>query len=329
MKRFIYILTIFILLGNAVDAATRDAQLTNTTPYNYNYMYPYMNNKMRTNLNPGVTNSQSSNLIDTVVKTTQIPSAQRRVVARPTANRTNQSRAASNTTARRATQSTTPPPARSAMQTQNTNRRVVARSGMTSGAKMRSSNNNARVKNTQTYRANVNANTTNNANIERTPATRCLADYTECMDGYCKREQTAYNRCYCSSKLSQIDSQYQNSIDKLITEIITLQNTNHWTQAEMNEYWANTIGKYTGDNSWINLENALDIDWANTESRVRGQNAFLTGHDYCVQHLTGCYYMASNLRDAYRSQISRDCGVYERYLQNVQNAAESIVESYK
>lgn len=104
--------------------------------------------------------------------------------------------------------------------------------------------------------------------------------------------------------------------------------TNHWTDAEMNEYWMNTIGKYSGENTWVNLENALDIDWASTESRVRGQTAFVTGHEYCVQHLRGCSYMATNLRDAYRSEIARDCSTYEQSLQRLKTVAESIVESY-
>ena len=97
----------------------------------------------------------------------------------------------------------------------------------------------------------------------------------------------------------------------------------------MNEYWMDTIGKYTGDNSWVNLENALNIDWSSTESRVRGQQAFATGHSYCVQHLKGCAYMANNLRDAYRSEIARDCSTYETSLKKIKSAAESILEAYK
>ena len=65
------------------------------------------------------------------------------------------------------------------------------------------------------------------------------------------------------------------------------------------------------------------------ESRVRGQNAFVTGNEYCSQYLDRCSYMSDNLRDAYRSEISRDCNAYEQTLQKIKNAAESIVESYK
>jgi len=47
-----------------------------------------------------------------------------------------------------------------------------------------------------------------------------------------------------------------------------------------------------------------------------------------VQHLRGCYYMAANMRDAYRSEIARDCAAYESSLQRLQRAIESLVESY-
>ena len=76
------------------------------------------------------------------------------------------------------------------------------------------------------------------------------------------------------------------------------------------------------------LDNALNINWAGMESRVRGQNAFATGHEYCVQHLRGCYYMAGNLRDAYRSEIARDCAEYEQSLMTLKSVAETVVESY-
>ena len=106
-------------------------------------------------------------------------------------------------------------------------------------------------------------------------------------------------------------------------------NVNQWSNDDMNEYWMSTIGKYSDTNSWENLDNALNIDWASTESRVRGQNAFVTGHEYCSQHLRGCSYMTDNIRNAYSSEIARDCQTYEQYLQNIRNAADSIVKAYK
>lgn len=176
---------------------------------------------------------------------------------------------------------------------------------------------------------NARTTTVNVSSNERISSQRCLADYKECMEDYCEREDTAYNRCYCSAKLAQIDSKYQNRIDELIQQIIKLQYGTSTTSDEIKEYWDKTVGTYTNDNPWVNIDNALNIEWADTQSRVRGQNAFNTGHQYCVQHLRGCYYMASNLRDAYKSEIARDCDTYEKSLQKIQSAAESVIESYK
>ncbi len=312
-KRILYFFTLFIISTGAF-ATTRDAQLTNTTGYNYNYMYPYMNNQMRTNLNPGVTTSQSLSPINTVVKTTPM-SSQRRVVPRKSTPRATTTPARGTITPAR----TSPP------------RRVVARSGLpTVRAVATKTNETTRADYSYTNRtaSNAAANLTESESA-RVSSVRCMADYNECMNDYCERANTPYNRCYCSAKLSQIDSKYQPKIDQLITQMIRLKNTNTWSDDEMNEYWMDTVGKYRGENSWTNLDNALNINWADLDSRVRGQNAFTTGHEYCIQHLRGCYYMATNLRDAYRSEIARDCATYEQSLLKIQNVAESIVESYK
>lgn len=321
MRRiFICFIALFCTV-TATDAATRDAQLTNTTGYNYNYMYPYMNNQMRTNLNPGVTTSQSLSPINTVVRTTKMD-AGRRVVPRPSPQRT----ATTSTTRRINPQVQSTARAGVVPSANTTGRRVVARSGVSRGPVMARSttkrtNNNTSYNNTKNYYSESG---------ERVSSARCLADYTECMNRYCERKNTAYNRCYCSSKLSQIDAKYQNDIDSLIKQILTLKNGGQWSDTEMNEYWMDNVGKYYGDNSWSNIDDALlSINWSDLESRVHGQSAFATGHQFCAQHLEGCYYMAGNLRDAYRSEISRDCAVYEQSLQKIKNAAESIVESYK
>lgn len=307
-----------LCIVTATYAATRDAQLTNTTGYNYNYMYPYMNNQMRTSLNPGVTNSQSLNPINTVVRTTKL-SADRRVVPRPS----NKQRTASTTTLRQNIPQSVP--ARAGIMPNTTGRRVVARSGISSTP--------VRARNTtQRTDADTVSRTKNyyTESSERVSSARCLADYTECMNSYCERANTAYNRCYCSSKLSQIDAKYQNDIESLIKQILTLQNSNQWSDSAMDEYWMENVGKYYGDNSWNNIDDALtSINWTDLDSRVRGQNAFATGHQFCSQHLSGCYYMSTNLRDAYRSEISRDCSAYEQYLYRIKNAAESIIGTYK
>ena len=336
---------IAMFIVHAADAASTRAMRSGTTAveriasptagYNYNYMYPYLNNDMRVALNPGVTTSQSTSPINAVVRTEQL-SAPRRVVARSTSNPTTNvsaataaARSAANNaaamaaSARAATTTGTGTTQTTAAPNTNTNRRVVARAAapQSTTTSVRTS----RVDNSAS--SNLIGPVSSNRNV--VSSSRCLADYTDCMDDYCKRENTRYNRCYCSSKLAQIDSQYKNQIDDLAKKLITVRNGNAWTDAEFNEYWMSVIGKYTGENSWVNLENALDINWADLESRVRGQQAFTTGHEYCARNLSNCFYMAGNLRDAYVSQIGRDCQAYEQTLQLMKNALESAIGNYE
>lgn len=329
MHKVLYFFVIFCALISESSISVAGTTASNYMSANtYNNMYPYMNNKMRTSLNPGVNPTQANAQISVLARTSNTPTTTtRRVVSR------------GSTTARSGTVSGTANAARSATTTNNNARRVVAR-GNTARSGIAQNTQNYASANTRSARGDNSYTSTSRTSGQNVPivtdstdkfisSSRCLADYTECMNGYCQREKTAYNRCYCSAKLSQIDSMYQPAIDKLIREILTLKGTNNWTDEEMNEYWMDTVGKYSGENSWTNLDNALNIDWAGTESRVRGQQAFATGHEYCVQHLQGCYYMATNLRDAYRSEIARDCATYETSLQKIKNVAESIVESFK
>lgn len=281
----------------------------------YNNMYPYMNNQMRTELNPGSTPSGATNPIDVVVKTKSLGNT-RRVVSR-SKNKTS-ARSAINTqnTYSNQRQSDNTNSVRSAAisQTSSSGRKVVSRARGT------------RSDSSYITRTATDSTTTTTVNVS---TNRCFADYIECMDGFCKRENTKYNRCYCSSKLSTIDSEYQSNINNLINQIVALKAENIWTTDEMNEYWMSKIGKYTNTNSWTNIEDALDIDWATTESRVRGQNAFVTGHTYCQQHLSNCASAANNLRNAYIANIDRDCNSYKSSLQTLQSAAESLLEAYQ
>ena len=285
-------------------------------PQSYAYMYPYLSNQMRTEMNPGTTVSMANNPIDVIVKTKQM-SEPRRVVARP--------RTATNTTAPRTATNTTA--------ATNANRRVVARTAMTTrtAPTARAAATNMRAAQRTT------ANNARTATETESPQTimggsnsQCLANYISCMEGYCKRENMAYNRCYCSARLAQIDAKYQPAINDMMTQIVTLRAGSgaNWTEEEMNEYWMERIGNYTGTNSWTNLDAALNIEWPSADERTRGQNAFLTGHEYCVQHLRACAYMSSNMRDAYRSKISRDCNTYENALIKIKTAAESMIEYY-
>lgn len=338
MPRIFRIFIVFIAAitcGGAGHATTAAAGYMRQNTYDN--MYPYMNNNMRTKLDPGSNPSRAPAQVSVLTRTDTTNSINntRRVVPRAAANRAATNSAAASATsaaasaraaansARAATTTTRAAPVRAAA---NDTRRVVARAGAVRGATTMARG---------STRGNASATAQNTANAiyvdsaDPLPSSRCMADYIDCMNNYCVRENTAYNRCYCSAKLAQIDAMYQPAIDSLVKQILTLKSTNKWSDAEMNEYWMDRVGNYTGENTWANLDAALDIDWAATESRVRGQQAFVTGHEYCVQHLRGCAYMASNLRDAYRSEIARDCATYETSLQKLKTTAESVVAAFK
>lgn len=317
MKKILSILFCFmtVITANATAATRSAADFMSTDAYSN--LYPYMNNKMRVKLNSGTSPTTTQDAVSTIARTTPDYTTGRRVVSRSSArsavSATSSGTPVTYTTSARAGVSPT---------TQVQARRVVQR-GVQSVARS------SRLDSSYVYRTNVAADAVATTSTTTSLSSdRCLADYIQCMNGYCEREKTEYNRCYCSAKLAQIDAKYQPEIDSLVQQILQLQNSGTYTEEEMNQYWEEKVGQYTGDNSWINLDNALDINWADTESRVRGQQAFLTGHEYCSQHLQGCYYMADNMRDAYRSEISRDCAKYENSLQKVKEVAESVIENY-
>lgn len=316
-KRLSFFLVSMIFASTAF-AANNFIPKKFTTVTSHNDVYPYRLN----NTKPSNTNKKniSTNTIGTISAS---PIGKRGVIKRQT-------------NARAATTGN--------QNYSNDNRRIVPRNNKTTARVAANTNSNPRVSDgrsvqtvsaRQTPVANRNSNTVRTASSgsvtnERVSSQRCFADYKECMEMYCQREDTAYNRCYCSAKLSQIDSKYQKKIDDLIQQIIKLQYNNpDATSEEIKEYWDQTIGVYTHTNPWVDIENALNIEWPDSQSRIRGQQAFNTGHDYCVRNLRACYYMASNMRDAYKSEIARDCEAYEKTLQKIQNAAESVVESYK
>lgn len=316
-KRLSFLLVSMIFASTAF-AANNFIPKKFTTVTSHNDVYPYRLN----NTKPSNTNKKNIST-NTIGTTSASPIGKRGVVKRQT-------------NARAATTGN--------QNYSNDNRRIVPRNNKTTARVAANTNSNPRVSDgrsvqtvstRQTPVANRNSNTVRTASSgsvtnERVSSQRCFADYKECMEMYCQREDTAYNRCYCSAKLSQIDSKYQKKIDDLIQQIIKLQYNNpDATSEEIKEYWDQTIGVYTHTNPWIDIENALNIEWPDSQSRIRGQQAFNTGHDYCVRNLRACYYMASNMRDAYKSEIARDCEAYEKTLQKIQNAAESVVESYK
>ncbi|MDR2268840.1 MAG: hypothetical protein LBD94_01500 [Rickettsiales bacterium] len=160
---------------------------------------------------------------------------------------------------------------------------------------------------------------------------KCLADYSSCMDNYCNRPSTKYDRCYCSARLAQLDAEYKPAIDELLRQITVMRNGGEiedgMSQEEINEYWNEVFGA-TGSNSMASLDEALNIEWTGTESSVRGQNAFVAGDNYCKQHLTGCFYMAENMKSMYRTTIGQDCKKYESYLEKMKYGSEQMLKSF-
>jgi len=328
MRKGIFLFSLFIFLSVDVVAANYvPKQFANTSTGEGLYPYSLNNRRQQTK-----TNNNVSPIGSGVSPMRQM--GKRNVVKRPV-----RARAASTTTQPTTNYTTTQP--RRVVQRTNTvrsattngnntyratdNRSVVARGSTLTQQRARSTN--------------ARRTTTSSSSTDATSAQKCFANYKECMEMYCKREDTAYNRCYCSAKLAQIDSKYQKNIENLIQEIINLkyktleQNAidNEYIDAPLSsvkDYWDETVKDYTGTNPWLELDNALNIPWADTESRVRGQNAFNTGHRYCVNYLKSCSYMASNLRDAYKSEITRDCATYEDSLRKIKNAAESVIANY-
>ena len=316
MRKGLLILSAFLFASFGANAATTFMPKRFNTVTSHDDVYPYILNNAKTNPNAQKKINYSTNIVSAS------PIGKRKVVKRKT-----NARAA---TANVYNYDTEPQQQRRVVQRQNTVRSATTTNVRTNNARNAQSTQTRsltpvgarRQNNVRTIKTNSNTTST------KVSSQRCLSDYKECMENYCLREDTAYNRCYCSAKLAQIDSKYQNKIDELIQQIIRLQYNTSATSEEIKEYWDQTVGTYTGDNPWVNIDNALNIEWADTQSRVRGQNAFNTGHQYCVQHLRACSYMATNLRDSYKAEISRDCATYEKSLQKIQAAAESVIESY-
>jgi hypothetical protein len=287
------------VIGNADAASSMSSDSRNGSNAYNNLYHSYMNEETNSNIAyaPGgaikksAVSARSATAASKSANSAPSTAATRRVVSRSATSTARVGAAATSSSARR---------------------RVVARG--------------TRADNSYTSNmASSSASTTTHPSVS---AARCLSDYIDCMNEYCERDSMEYNRCYCSAKLAQIDARYKDNIQNLVNQIIALQYDGNYTDSEMKEYWENKISVYTGANNWDDLDAALDIDWASTESRVQGQETFLVGHEYCSQHLKGCYYMASNMRDAYISEISRDCTTYENRLDAVKTVAESVIENY-
>ena len=207
----------------------------------------------------------------------------------------------------------------------NQTRRVISRPMSFNQARSSSivrNNNNHDVDNNRKY----------SFNGKYIPSSKCIADYTECMNQYCERKNFEYNKCYCSSKLSLIESEYKDKITLLINEIVSLRNGSiSQNNQELDNYLKNTFGSNSYekiDKNLSDINQSMQTYWTDKETRLRGQESFNIGNSYCMQHLQGCFYMSENIRDSYRSEIARDCLNYENSLKKIKIMAESIVKKY-
>ncbi len=233
----------------------------------------------------------------------------------------------------------------------NNNRRVVSRASVRSATLNQnynyipSINQTRRVINrpmsfnqarSSSVRNNNNSNVDNGKNFsfngKYIPSSKCIADYTQCMNQYCERKNFEYNKCYCSAKLSLIESEYKDKITSLVDKIVSLRNGNiNQNNQELDNYLKNTFGSNSYekiDKNLADINQSIQKYWTDKETRLRGQESFNIGNSYCMQHLQGCFYMSENIRDSYRSEIARDCVNYENNLKKIKIMAESIVKKY-
>lgn len=325
VKVAVFFVTYFIYFSDVKSATVAGNYINSAT---YNDMQPFLNNKMRQALQTNNNSpDQTSSFYRAAIGSGNTPvsalsgTSSRRVISRNSnaaTTSTNQQRrviARSGTTTARSGVTTTSNSSvthTSSALAKSTGRRVVARS---SRGDLAVSN-----------REPISGTTVSDTSVS---ASQCLSDYRSCMDGYCKRESTHYNRCYCSKKLENIETTLRPQVENILKQLVIIKNggipSTGMTDAELEELWQDTFYQYTGTNDMTSLNDALNIDWPDETNNMRGQNAFLIGHDYCVQHLRGCFYMISNLRDSYKSEISRDCATYETYLNNLKSAGESVI----
>ena len=326
------VLCVCVCFSNAESATMAGNYINPTT---YNDMQPFLNNKMRQALQTdGNSPDQTSSFYRSAVGSGNSPiSAYNQAKTRRVVSRNSNATPSTNVQQRRVIarsgasvarsgielpqyQSKTANTARTSFASENASgRRVIARSGRGDSA----------IANRTTDPENIGAVVSDTS----VSASQCLADYRSCMDGYCKREKTPYNRCFCSDTLAEIETTLRPEVEEILRKLIIIKNGGlpgtGMTDAELEQLWQDTFYAYTGTNDMTSLNDALNIDWPDETNNMRGKNAFLIGHDYCVQHLRGCFYMVSNLRDSYKSEISRDCTTYKTYLNNLKTAGESVL----
>ena len=206
-KGILIFVALIFSVADAIAATHSNVSKRFNTVNSYGNIYPYVLNNTKTNSNTKPNKTSSA-----VARRTVVPRTNTKTVATSQASVSQPRRVVQRSNAR--------------AQVATNNVRSSARAATVTPVRARSAVNTVR------------ATTTNTSTVSERPSSqRCMADYKECMENYCLREDTAYNRCYCSAKLAQIDSKYQNKIDDLMQQIVRLQYKTSATSEEIKEYW--------------------------------------------------------------------------------------------
>ncbi len=305
------------LTGRNVSAYANQQSLSSMTPY----MTQAMKNRLEINAARSASVTTANNIravqTGTMAKNSGnvATGGKRGVVARSGA-----SMARAGTTSM-ASSVTSTSPARVASSA-SAGRGVVARSG-TSTARAGTTSMARSTTNARSGTNTINQSTaivTDDPNASAVSSDRCIADYQKCMDGYCLTETSKYKRCFCSDRLIEIENGVQPSIDGLMEEIVASQIGDSASKDYM------SIQEMQADLASLgSLENSLKIDWAKASNQLKGQAAYDTANNYCLQHLQGCYYMQSTLKNVYRSEVNKACMTYEAGLKQIEANAKKIL----
>ncbi|MDR0449583.1 MAG: hypothetical protein LBG89_03975 [Rickettsiales bacterium] len=254
---------------------------------NYEYMRPYMNPQMAAQLSPGNTaqaRSAAAAAPRRMVPRSGAASAARSATAAP-AN-TKQA-GASRRVVPRQQNNTAVNKARAAQAKANT-AMTSARSGAVVGSAGIAPS--GQVNSSRVIPASNLVETGSDTSL-----TQCMSEYKKCMDSYCHRPNTKWDRCYCSPRMAQLDGQFQPKIEKAERLLVAL--------------------SISGKNAdYADLAAGIEFDWASAETRIQGQEAFTTAARVCNERLRPCFSVAGQLVNLYRSEMNKDCQRYEANL---------------
>ena len=284
------------------------------TPAAFNNMYPFMNERMRQELrpdgtafapNPTATFARAAVGAGFTPNQNFVPAmAQRQVIPRPN-NNANVARAA---TTQNVGARGNAPDVRAAAQPplQNQQRQVIARQARGGG-------------NTTPPPAGP---------VITMTAEQCLAMYTTCMNDFCARPNTPHGSCFCSDRFAQIHANYRTRINNILRSIVIMETGGQqaMTDDEVEAYWGHLFAA-TNNNSLANLNATLaqinvGADWQNPR---QGAQAFMIGHEFCIQYLRNCFFAANNMMATYRNSIARDCAIYEQRMRQTLRVAEQTL----